>query len=148
MTKVVYDIETMDINSLYPWQENILNQVMSGGFKPGEMQIMTSGRNTGKSMFTAQALKRLMDDLQRQPVVDMVMSEGTVYGSRYYTVEPIGGNWLEMEKWCGKVFGEGSRALWGESKAPEPARRWYANNRKFWFKEEKDRDWFILKWRS
>ena len=151
MTKIVYDIETevMQPAKMYPWQQNILAQIHSGGFKPGEMMVMSAGRQTGKSMFTAQALKRLMDDLQRLPVVDMVMSEGTVYGSRYYTVEPIGGNWLEMEKWCVKTFGEGNVSpIWGEEKAPEPARRWYANNRKFWFKSEKDRDWFIVMWRS
>lgn len=143
MTKVNYDTE-----SIYPWQKDIYEQVISGGFKPGEMMTMTAGRNVGKSVFSAQALKRLLDDLQNQKVIDMVLNTGTVYGSRYYTVEPVGGNWVEMEKWCSEVFGEGSRALWGEKNAPEPARRWYANNRKFWFRSEKDRDWFIVMWRS
>lgn len=133
---------------LYPFQKQLLIDIESGGIKPGEMMIMMAGRQTGKSWFTAQAIDRLMRDINSQPVVDMVLNEGTVYGSRYYTVEPIGGNWLEMEKWCGEVFGEGSRALWGEKTAPEPARRWYANNRKFWFKNEKDRDWFLVMWRS
>jgi hypothetical protein len=26
--------------------------------------------------------------------------------------------------------------------------RWYMNNRKFWFKTEKDRNWFMLRWSS
>lgn len=131
---------------MQPWQLDLLKKLE--GFKPGELTMMVSGRNVGKSMFSQQAIDRLLRDLNSQPVTDMVLNEGTVYGSRYYTVEPIGGNWLEMEKWCSETFGEGSRALWGESKAPEPARRWYANNRKFWFKSEKDRDWFIVMWRS
>ena len=146
-TELIYDIETIGVGPMYPWQENILKQVMSGGFKPGEMSIMTSGRQVGKSMFTAQAIDRLLKDLNSQPVTDMQLGEGTVYGSRYYTVQPVGGSWLEMEKWCGQVFGD-TGTIWGESKAPEPARRWYANNRKFWFKSEKDRDWFLVMWRA
>jgi hypothetical protein len=27
-----------------------------------------------------------------------------------------------------------------------PDQRWYANNSKFWFREEKDLEWFMLKW--
>jgi hypothetical protein len=42
--------------NLHPWQEKIFNQITSGGFKPGEMTIMMSGRQTGKSHFTAAAL--------------------------------------------------------------------------------------------
>jgi len=150
MTKIVYDIETMDIGTLHPWQENMLNRVMSGGFKPGEMSIMTSGRNTGKSVFSAAMLQQWMDAVNatKAKVSDLVLDEGTVYGSRYYTVQPIGGNWGEMEKWCTQVFGEGCRATWGEKKAPVPERRWYMNNNKFWFKSEKDRTMFIMMWRA
>ncbi len=136
--KVAFDIET-----LHSWQKDLVT-----GMRKGEMTVMMSGRQTGKSHYAAYA--RLFDDIMNSAtkVIDMKLSEGTVYGSRYYTVEPIGGNWLDMEKWCGEVFGEGSRALWGEKTAPEPALRWYANNRKFWFRSEKDRDWFIMMWRA
>jgi hypothetical protein len=27
-----------------------------------------------------------------------------------------------------------------------PNQRWYANNAKFWFRDAKDRDWFVLRW--
>jgi hypothetical protein len=104
---------------------------------------------TGKSTYSAQAIERLMRDLNSYPVSNMMLSEGTVYGSRYYTVEPVGGNWLDMETWCLETFGE-TGSIWHETKSltPQPLQRWYGNNRKFWFKEEKDRDWFILRWRS
>lgn len=133
--------------NLEPWQQDIVDQLYND-CKNGKRTVVMTGRHTGKSYWTNQAIKRLMDDLQAMPVSDIVLNEGTVYGARYYTAEPIGGNWLEMEQWCNKVFGDGCRALWGEAKAPEPARRWYANNRKFWFREEKDRDWFIVRWRA
>lgn len=118
----------------------------------GVMQI--TGRQTGKSilntMFSGQALQRIMDDIMERPVEDLLLSQGTVYGARYHTVEPIGGNWKDMEEWCGQSFGPGSTEIWQHdmSKAPAPELRWYMNNRKFWFRNEKDRDWFILRWRS
>jgi hypothetical protein len=95
---------------------------------------------------TDQALTRLMADINANPISDLQLSEGRVYGSRYYCVEPIGGSWPEMELWCYETFGD-TGAIWGES-TPNPAQRWYGNNRKFWFKELKDRDWFIIKWNS
>lgn len=118
------------------------------GFKPGEMAIMMSGRRVGKSAFSAQALKRLWEDIAWSPVQNIVLAEGTVYGSRYYTAEPVGGNWREMEAWCYEMFGDTS-SIWSETKnlAPEPLKRWYMNNRKFWFRDEVDRTIFILKWR-
>ena len=79
----------------------------------------------------------------------MMFDVGTDYGLQYYTVEPIAGNWPDMELWCYETFGE-TGSIWQETKnlTPQPNKRWYANNRKFWFREEKDRDWFIIKWAS
>lgn len=131
--------------NIQPWQIDMLKKLQ--GVKPGEMAIMTSGRNTGKSAIAAQALKRLMDDIWYSPVQNIVLAEGTVYGSRYYTAEPIGGNWREMEAWCYETFGYAGEQIWAEEKAPEPAQRWYMNNRKFWFRDDRDRMIFVLKWR-
>lgn len=135
------------MDKLYPYQEVLLDRMQSG-FKAGEMMIMSSGRQTGKSMFTAAALKRLLDDLHNQPVTDLVMSEGKVYGARYMCVQPIGGNWLDMEKWCHETFGTHGGAIWGQDpkRLPLPNERWYMNNRKFWFRNEKDRVQFVLRW--
>ena len=137
----------VDIESMVPWQKETLNK-MYGGIARGELCVMMAGRQQGKSQIVA--YQRMIKDILEidAKVTTIALDEGTVYGSRYYTAEPVGGNWLEMETWCGKVFGPGSRALWGEKKAPEPARRWYANNRKFWFRSEKDRTLFIVKWSS
>lgn len=130
---------------MMPWQIDTLKKLQ--GFKPGEMTVMMAGRGVGKSAFSAQALKRMMDDILNQPVSDILLSEGRVYGARYYTAEPVGGNWREMEAWCYEAFGDDSYPIWGESNAPEPAQRWYKNNRKFWFRNESDRTMFVLKWR-
>ena len=129
---------------MYPWQMELLEKMYK--YK-GRGMIQITGRNTGKSNFSAQALKRLWEDIVYSPLQDIVLSDGTVYGARYYTAEPIGGNWREMEAWCYETFGNSGEHIWGEKEAPEPAQRWYMNNRKFWFRDEKDRMIFVLKWR-
>ncbi len=83
--------------------------------------------------------------------MDMTLGEGRVYGARYYTVEPKvitwdldedwGGidKWEHMENWCIETYGESKGAF-------EPSQRWYVNSARFWFREKKDLEWFILKW--
>jgi hypothetical protein len=146
VTKALFDIEAM-----LPWQQNIFDQITTSGVKPGEMMVISAGRRAGKSHFTQQAIERLMRDLNSQPVTDLVLSEGRVYGARYHCVEPIGGNWREMEDWCISTYGASTGSIWAQEvdkSTPLVNERWYANNRKFWFRKEKDRDWFIIKWRS
>lgn len=87
--------------------------------------------------------------------MELIISEGRVYGSRYYTAEPAEHQWdvnpdwsfrkpwKEMEEWCADTFGP-SGHIWGE-KIPV-FHRWYVNNAKFWFKDKKDLEWFMLKW--
>ena len=122
------------------WQEKIIN-----GFKPGEMAVVTGGRQTGKSQM--QAYMRMWNDIQQRPVEDLKLTEGTVYGSRYYCVEPVGGAWIDMEIWCMDAFGTAESSIWSESASPKPAQRWYMNNRRFWFRDEQDRLMFVMRWR-
>jgi len=76
-------------------------------------------------------------------------SEGRVYGARYWTVHPVlepvwntePTVWHEMMEWMIDTFGPTSKdGVW------TPSQRWYANNAKFWFREEKDLLVFLLKW--
>ena len=122
------------------WQEKIIN-----GFKPGEMTIVTGGRQTGKSQM--QAYMRLWNDIHYQPVSDLKLTEGTVYGSRYYCVEPVGGSWIEIQEWCFNQFGDSGKHIWGSNEVPAPQERWYTNNRKFWFRDDADRLMFVMRWR-
>lgn len=95
---------------------------------------------------TMQAVKRLMEDIMNRPIEDLVLSTRPVHGARYYCVEPVGGNWLEMEQWCITTFGDPGD-IWETSDFVWPeAARWLKNNRKFWFRNEADRTMFIMKW--
>jgi hypothetical protein len=127
--------------NLHPWQMDMLKKLE--GFKPSELMIISAGRGTGKSTFNQQTIDRLMRDLNNRPIENLVISEGRVHGARYYCVEPIGGNWLNMEKWATETFGAVG-SVWA---LDPPSKRWYANDRKFWFRNEADRTMFILKWR-
>jgi hypothetical protein len=127
---------------LHQWQLDILDKMTN---RNGKGVVQITGRNIGKSHWTNMAIDRLMRDLNSHPISDLVLSEGSVYGSRYYCVEPVGGNWPDMEIWCLDTYGNCGSA-WDKDKAPELNARWYMNDRRFWFREEKDRNWFIMKW--
>jgi hypothetical protein len=115
-------------------------------------RVMSLPRQGGKSHLTTYQLKRMMDDMLNRPVEELVLDTGRVYGLLYYTVEPKGGSWLEMEHWAIEVYGKPGGDMWGSEAdrnifAPEADARWYMNNRKFWFRREQDRTMFILRWR-
>lgn len=80
------------------------------------------------------------------------LDEGRVYGARYWIVHPVpnwdldsdwGGveTWDRMVEWMVATFGPTSKdGVW------TPGQRWYVNNARFYFRNEQDRDWFLLKW--
>ena len=125
------------------WQLNVLNKIQ--GIKKGQLSLTMGGRQTGKS--SSAAYMRMWNDLYPTPVERLMLSEGTVYGSPYYCVEPVGGNWPEMQEWCLNQFGDSGKHIWGEKETPNPQQRWYMNNRKFWFLDDADRLMFVMRWR-
>jgi hypothetical protein len=129
--------------NVQPWQMDMLKKM--SGFKKSELMVIGAVRQTGKSQ--VQAFMRLWNDIHYQPVSDLKLSEGTVYGSRYHCVEPVGGSWTEMQEWCLNQFGDSGKHIWGSNEVPVPQERWYMNNRKFWFRDDADRLMFVMKWR-
>lgn len=97
------------------------------------------------------AAKQLADDIDRQVLVSLgyvfdfylEYSTGKVFGKEYLTVAPMNaeGMWPDMMEWMVETFGPTARdGVWTADQ------RWYANNAKFWFRNQKDRDWFVLRW--
>ena len=80
----------------------------------------------------------------------MKIEEDRVYGARYYTVDPTtkaydpfwdSQLWDDMEIWCKSTFGDTPKdGVW------TPNARWYMNSGRFWFREKKDLEWFIIRW--
>jgi hypothetical protein len=52
----------MKINNVEPWQQKILTDIESGGFRPGEMAVVAAGRNTGKSALSLHFWKDRLAD--------------------------------------------------------------------------------------
>jgi hypothetical protein len=127
---------------MYQHQKDLLDKMTK--YK-GKGVVQITGRQMGKSYWTGQAINRLMKDLMNRPVEELVLAERLYRTARFYTVEPVGGNWMDMEVWCLKTFGP-SGDVWDFKTAN--VGRWYKNDRKFWFRNAKDRDWFVLKWSS
>ena len=126
---------------MQPWQEDMLERLQ--GFKPGEMAVMMASRKIGKSQ-----LSQLWNDIyETKPVSDLILSEGTVYGATYYCVEPVGGSWPEMVAWAKTTYSDPAEVWEAHNFMWPDCGRWYMNDRKFWFRDEKDRTMFILKWR-
>jgi hypothetical protein len=83
--------------------------------------------------------------------MELELSEGRVAGARYHTAKPIFNmdalygfddtTWRSMIEWCVNTYGSTpSDGVW------TPGSRWYSNNAKFWFRERKDLEWFIIRW--
>jgi hypothetical protein len=77
-------------------------------------------------------------------------SEGRVFGARYWTAHPVlqadwvygeHRQWDEMIAWMIETFGPTAK-----DGVFTPGQRWYVNNAKFWFREEKDLLVFLLRW--
>ena len=97
--------------------------------------------------------KQLADDIDRQVLTSIGMgyvfdyylehSRGTICGQEYLSVAPMNaeGRWSDMMEWTVNSFGPTAKdGVWTADQ------RWYANNAKFWFRDAKDRDWFVLRW--
>ena len=74
--------------------------------------------------------------------MNLVFSQGHVYGDEYHGVHPVtGSQWHDMMQWIVDTFGPSAiDGVW------TPNMRWYANNAKFWFRNEKDLTMFVLRW--
>lgn len=87
----------------------------------------------------AMSKARWLDELHDKPRLEL--SEGTVFGEKYFTVSPLLYNWHDIELWCNAQFGPiPTDGVWTRSA------RWYMNNQKFWFRDEADLSWFVLRW--
>jgi hypothetical protein len=126
---------------MYKWQQAIIDK-MSQYKGNGMMQI--TGRHIGKSTMSAAAVERLIDDLGPYRLkLDTIV----IHDELYYEVKPVGWmhkdelQWNDMITWVVETFGPTAKdGVWTSGQ------RWYCNNARFYFKDIKDRDWFILRW--
>ena len=129
---------------MYKWQKDMLDKLNQFKGK-GLVTLTGTGRQMGKSTMNSQAaIERLMDDLGPYK---LKLSEYE-FGGTYYVVQPVGWmhagdnfQWDAMVAWVVETFGPTPKdGVW------TPEARWYCNNARFYFRNIKDRDWFILRW--
>lgn len=103
--------------------------------------------------FAKDLQKTIDDDIMRTlfgETYELKISTGTVSGTKYYIAKPTWNpskhgwynqEWNDMTAWCVKMFAPTSKdGVW------TPDERWYANNSKFWFRDEADLLMFVLRW--
>jgi hypothetical protein len=102
--------------------------------------------DTAAKQLAAEIDISVMKNLGYYKNVEFVRSTGTVFGHPYHTVGPRTGwqsrrMWDDMMLWMVATFGPTAKdGVWTLDQ------RWYANNAKFWFRDEKDLAWFMLRW--
>ena len=102
---------------------------------------MSMGRQSGKSTMVKDWAKTLEQFVQG---FRLELTEGTVFGQKYYCVEPQGWIWREFEwkdmvAWC-------EATMEREPDTITPNLRWYVNGGQFWFRDEADRTMFVMRW--
>jgi len=105
--------------------------------------IMNMARQSGKSTILMDWAKTLEQFVQG---FRLELSEGTVFGQKYYCAEPQGWIWRDfefkdMQAWCETTMGR-------EPDTITPNLRWYVSGGQFWFRDEADRVMFVMRWAS
>ena len=98
---------------------------------------------TALTKMMAQTLQDFSEGYKLEPSI------GKVYGQDYYCVRPYGFMWdniiwADFADWCKENMG--SCGSGNENCAALPNHRWYDHHGRFWFRDEKDRIMFIMRW--
>jgi len=96
---------------------------------------MAAGRQFGKTGLTT-----IMSDAKWDATRRLDIGYAENQPNWPYWVQPqyyTDSNWLEMNVWILETFGNTDWSVNG---------RWVGSDRKYWFRKESDRTFFILKW--
>jgi hypothetical protein len=137
---------TEGIYPLQPYQQALWDKINQGGFKPGQMTLysavqQSAVQQTGKSTLNSLIKSLYHSNLCNEIVLPMKPEPKYKFSRRNWYVADF--DWVhhgEVLAWCSQQFG------------PHPARpdawsRWYNKySEKIHFRDEKDYEWFVLKW--
>lgn len=119
-------------------------KIAEGGFKKGEMAIISTGRQTGKSYYMNALKNRILGtNLCEEIVLPMFSQPQSKYKfsrANWYVAEFDDKHYFEVEEWCAKHFGP-------HPKNPDAWSRWvHKYSEKIHFRDEKDYVLFMLRW--
>lgn len=127
----------MDINSL-----SLYHQPLSG-FKKGEMMVISTARQTGKSMLwdleTLNPCKEILFPMK--PESKYKFSRAKWYSSKLKGngIWRLGNEYNEMIEWCTQHFG-------AHPKEQDAWSRWWVGVNDINFRDAKDYEWYVLRW--
>lgn len=120
----------------------------TSGVTPGEMFIITSGRQTGKSYYM-KALKNraygklFNDNLCKEIILPMISFPKPKYKftrTNWYVADFDPQYYFQVEEWCKEQFGPHPRY-------PDAWSRWvHTYEDQIHFRDAKDYEWFVLRW--
>ena len=118
------------------WQQDAIDKLGVDG-----RLYMNMARQSGKSTIDKNWAKTLEQFAQG---FRLEITEGTVFGQKYYCVEPQGWIWRDFEfkdmvAWC-------EATMEREADTITPNLRWYTSGGQFWFRDEADRTMFVMRW--
>lgn len=126
--------------TLHDYQLNMIKKLADDieGWKPSELYVVASGRQTGKSYY----YKQIRNAMYNGTNVTLGMPEPKYKFSRanWYIADFEEKYYWEVEEWCTKHFGP-------HPKFPDAWSRWvHKYENKIHFRDEKDYEWFVLRW--
>jgi hypothetical protein len=127
---------------LMSYQQAMLDKLNNGGFKPGQMTLYSSGRQTGKSMYMNLLKTRYYGTNLCKEIVFPMKPEPKYKFSRakWYVAELDWGQQTEVLEWCTQQFGP-------HSENPDAWSRWcHRAWTEIHFRDAKDYEWFLLRW--
>lgn len=130
-------------DGIHPWQQPLLNKVTQGGFKHGELMLISSGRQTGKSMLNQWFNNNLCKEIlmPTEPASKYKFSRAKWHSAQFAQ----GGLWrlseeyIRIIEWCTEQFG------------PHPSEhdawsRWWVGLGEINFRDESDFIVYTLRW--
>lgn len=127
-----------------------MTQQLSGGFRKGEMIVISAGRQTGKSYYQKVLLNAMYNgiNLDTESIFENANKPKYKFSrSKWYEVSLMFKSYVPIQErldWCEQNFGP-------QPKNPDAWTRWYTTVRNpdsgsIRFSDSKDYEWFMLRW--
>jgi hypothetical protein len=136
---------TVDLET---WMPTVLGNT-AGGIPAGTINVISVGRQTGKSLYTKILKNRIYDsNLCKEiflPMHPVTKPKYQFSRAKWHTVDisnsiyPLGREYNEIIKWCTEHFGK-------HPNKPDAWSRWWCGVGAIYFRDEKDFVFYKLRW--
>jgi hypothetical protein len=126
------DIEALNMNYI------------RGGFKAGEMMIISTARRTGKSLYysaiyNTNLCKEILLPMNPEPKYKFSRAKWYTVGLNGNATWRFSDEYNQIIAWCTENFG-------AHPSKPDAWSRWYVGLGYINFRDAKDYEWYVLRW--